>query len=306
MSSAAAKAEARRKAILARGGDRLARLTSSARGEDASAYLHDDPPLAPLPTNRPTLERFVGEETSMPRPTPTSTAAAPRPAPKPQAPGTRAGTQLPPAQEEQMRQFREAFAAAAGGSFPSLPSTAPGEDPLAAMMASMSQPGGMPGMSGIPQQKVAAAKPKTRLQKLLPFIHLTAAWMLLMYFVFWREPEAFESRTHRLLSDDVWRRWAELGWKSPSDGWGVQPVPFFWAFTALTLALHSWRIFSRVDAPQLPMLLALALPHLPPPFPSIITNGLAYLKIGSVFLDDIAGLLVGIGLFIWIAALIAT
>lgn len=41
MSSAAARAEARRKAILARGGDRLAKLTSSARGEDASTYLHD-------------------------------------------------------------------------------------------------------------------------------------------------------------------------------------------------------------------------------------------------------------------------
>ncbi|KAH9920339.1 uncharacterized protein B0H18DRAFT_1025037, partial [Fomitopsis serialis] len=254
------KAQARRQAILARGGDRLARLTSSARGEDASAYLHDgmytslarlsrhlipatctDPPLAPLPTNRPTLESFVGEQTSMPRPTPTSTAAAPRPAPKPQASGTRAGAPLPPSQEEQMRQLREALTAS--GAFPSLPSSAPGEDPLAAMMASMTQPGGMP---GIPQQKVAAAKPKTRLQKLLPFIHLTAAWMLLIYFVLWREPDVFETRTHRLLSDSVWRRWAELGWKSPSDGWGVQPVPFFWAFSALTLALHSWRIFSRV------------------------------------------------------------
>lgn len=41
MSSAAAKAEARRKAILSRGTDRLAKLTSSARGEGAPAYMHD-------------------------------------------------------------------------------------------------------------------------------------------------------------------------------------------------------------------------------------------------------------------------
>lgn len=59
------------------------------------------------------------------------------------------------------------------------------------------------------------------------------------------------------------------------------------------------------DTPQLPMLLALALPHLPPPIPSLTTNGLAYLKIGSVFLDDIAGLLVGIGLMIWVASWLA-
>ncbi|EPS99667.1 hypothetical protein FOMPIDRAFT_1080588, partial [Fomitopsis schrenkii] len=302
--SAAARAEARRKAILARGGDRLAKLTSSARGEDASTYLHDDPPLAPLPTNRPTLESFVGEQTGLPMPTRTSTAAAPQPAARPQAPGapSRAGTQLPPAQEEQMRAFREAFAAAVGPSFPSPPQLGASEDPFAALMASMAQPGGMPSM---PQPKIAAVKPKTRLQKLLPFIHLIAAWILLMYFILRREPEAFESRTHIAPSENLWRRWAELAWESPGDGWGVQPVPFFWAFTALTLALHSWRIFSRVDAPQLPTLLAFALPQLPPPLPSLITNGLAYLKIGSVFLDDIAALLVGIGLFIWVAGWIA-
>lgn len=39
--SAAARAEARRKAILSRGSDRLAKLTTSARGEDAPAYMHD-------------------------------------------------------------------------------------------------------------------------------------------------------------------------------------------------------------------------------------------------------------------------
>lgn len=59
------------------------------------------------------------------------------------------------------------------------------------------------------------------------------------------------------------------------------------------------------DAPQLPTLLAIALPQLPPPLPSLITNGVAYLKIGSVFLDDIAALVVGIGLFIWVAGWIA-
>jgi len=39
--SAAEKAAARRKAILSRGNDRLAKLTTSARGENAPAYMHD-------------------------------------------------------------------------------------------------------------------------------------------------------------------------------------------------------------------------------------------------------------------------
>lgn len=45
MSSAAARAEARRKAILSRGSDRLSKLTTSARGEDAPAYAHDGAPF---------------------------------------------------------------------------------------------------------------------------------------------------------------------------------------------------------------------------------------------------------------------
>ena len=44
MSSAAARAEARRKAILGRAGDRLAKLATSARGEQGQAYLHDGEP----------------------------------------------------------------------------------------------------------------------------------------------------------------------------------------------------------------------------------------------------------------------
>lgn len=119
--------------------------------------------------------------------------------------------------EEQMRQLREALASA--GPLPSLPSSEDG-DPLAALMANMAQPR-MPGMSA---EKAVMAKPKTRLQKLMPFIHLLACWALLGYFVIWREPESYESRTHHSDSESFWRRWAELGWKSAEEGWGVQPI----------------------------------------------------------------------------------
>ncbi len=42
--SAAAKAEARRKAILSRGSDRLSKLTTSARGDDAPQFVHAGKP----------------------------------------------------------------------------------------------------------------------------------------------------------------------------------------------------------------------------------------------------------------------
>ncbi|KAJ6614921.1 hypothetical protein B0H10DRAFT_119384 [Mycena sp. CBHHK59/15] len=69
--SAAARAEARRKAILSRGTDRLAKLTTSGRGEDA-AYAKDvaDPPLPSFPPSQPSsraatpgLSDFLGEST---------------------------------------------------------------------------------------------------------------------------------------------------------------------------------------------------------------------------------------------------
>ncbi|PCH33159.1 hypothetical protein WOLCODRAFT_134951 [Wolfiporia cocos MD-104 SS10] len=295
--SAAAKAEARRKAILARGGDRLAKLTSSARGEDASAYMHDDPPLAALPS-RPTIETFVGEQTEMPTPQ-TSTLRSAR--------SSRMASGSQPADEaqeqiaEQMRQLQQLLAAGAGDApqGPGLPPPPGGDaDPLAALMSSMAQAGNMPQMS---TEKAAMAKPKTLLHKVLPLIHLLGAWVLLAYFVIWKEPQLYESKTHGLNSESIWRRWSELGWKSADEGWGVQSVPFFWAFTTLALLLHSWRVFSKLDTPRPPMLLSLALPYLPPPIPSVVTNGLAYLQLGGIFLDDIAGVIFCIGLLIWLA-----
>ncbi len=66
------------------------------------------------------------------------------------------------------------------------------------------------------------------------------------------------------------------------------------------------RVCFSQDPIQPPMLLALALPHLPPPLPAVITNGLKYLQIGGVFLDDISALIVGVGFLIWVANWVAT
>ncbi|TCD60795.1 hypothetical protein EIP91_009508 [Steccherinum ochraceum] len=324
MSSATARAEARRKAILSRGADRLSKLTTSARGEDAPAYLHDDPPLAPLP-NRPNLEEFVGEESHLPTPPIRSRTASDSHTPFRSA-GLGA-TQPDPSvwSEEQQQQLLSALmGGAAGGPSlfpgqPQLPSSGPSggsstdgpapEDPLAAMFSAMTQQQGGAqgmfgaGMPGMNMQPPAPPTPKTLVQKLMPLVHLVAAWVLLAYFVIWKEPEVYDTQSYRsFLVQGRWRRWAELGHKSATDGWGVQTVPFFWAFTTLAIMLHSWRIFSGLDRVQPPTILSFVLPYLPPPLPSIVINGMKYLQIGGVFLDDIAGLLVAIGLLIWFAS----
>ncbi|CDO71732.1 hypothetical protein BN946_scf184920.g16 [Trametes cinnabarina] len=337
MSDAKSRAEARRKAILSRGGDRLARITSSGRGEGAT-YLHDDPPLAPLP-NRPGLSDFVGETSDMPTPPAASTPASRNVSGSARSPfeaaGLGSGAPDPSVwSEEQQTQFMNALLGAAARGpeqpqprLPSSSAAAPSasasaspdapqqtEDPMAALMSALRQGGaGAPPGFQFPGAGVGMGTPaqppksKTFVQKLLPLIHVLAAWALLAYFVLWKEPEAYEAKTHGLgLAESRWRRWADLSWKSPEDGWGVQPVPFFWAFTTLALVLHSWRVFTNLDPVQPPMLLALALPSLPPPLPAIITNGMKYLQIGSVFFDDIAAVVFGLGLLVWAASWVSS
>jgi hypothetical protein len=52
------------------------------------------------------------------------------------------------------------------------------------------------------------------------------------------------------------------------------------------------------DSTQPPLLLALALPHLPKPLPSIIMYGLRYLQILGTLVDDLAAAVVAMGFFI--------
>lgn len=52
------------------------------------------------------------------------------------------------------------------------------------------------------------------------------------------------------------------------------------------------------DSVQPPLLLSLALPHLPKPLPSIIMHGFGYMQLAGAILDDLAAAVVAFGLFI--------
>ncbi|KAG7090635.1 hypothetical protein E1B28_009737 [Marasmius oreades] len=343
--SAAAKAEARRKAILSRGTDRLAKLTTSARGEDAPYMRHESPPAGSHSSN---VRNFVGEESNMPTP---PARASPGPTTSPSSQRKPSTNQPEPDvsawSEEQQQQFLQAimggFGARGGpdspgqpalGGTPGAPQIPPSlaDNPLAAMLfgAAGAQGGNgsippfpppgiglgkSPAMDGGIGTQVKTKK-QSKFQKLMPLVHLVAIWTLLAYFVLVREPEAHITLRGEVASDwkGVWRRWAELAYRSPyavvdstaGQGWTVAVLPFFWAFMALQIALHSTRIFNGFDAAQPPALLAMVLPHLPPPFPSLIVNGLKYIHMGSTLLDDLAILAVGTGFVIWIAGLLSS
>jgi hypothetical protein len=74
-----------------------------------------------------------------------------------------------------------------------------------------------------------------------------------------------------------------------------------WAFMTVQVMLHSIRIYTGNNQVQPPVLLALAMPHLPPPFPSIITNGLRYVRMGGAILDDLSAVIFGLGMVVLIA-----
>lgn len=46
----------------------------------------------------------------------------------------------------------------------------------------------------------------------------------------------------------------------------------------------------------------MAIPHLPKPFPALITNGFKYVEIGNMFIDDLAVAIFAIGIVVWIAS----
>ncbi|KAJ7058812.1 hypothetical protein C8F01DRAFT_282567 [Mycena amicta] len=345
--SAAARAEARRKAILSRGTDRLAKLTtSSGRTEDLimavptptpptgqgnnEASSYPDPPVPSFAETTGTATgRFVGEETfGMPRPRPHSAS------PSPQRPlrssaaaegdffglgaGASAGMNAEAAQMQ--AQLMQALMGGAGvGGDASNPFLGMGMgngmangNPLAALMSAAGAQGGGAGVeNNAMPMPMAPPPPKTRLQRVLPAVHMLAVWALVLYFVLVREPAA-HLHSEAEGSGLAWR-WSRLLGKGNDRSsmagvpiaWAVQIMPFFWAFVTLELALHSLRIFSGFDAFRPPTLLALVLPSLPAPIPSIIVHGMKYFQMGSMFLDDVAAVIVGLGLVIWLATWLA-
>jgi len=122
-----------------------------------------------------------------------------------------------------------------------------------------------------------------------------------------REPEAFDAQTRgAVIESSNWKRWAELARHSASEsGWSVQAMPFFWTFMGLQVVLHSFRIFTRADAVPPPGWLAMATGVLPPPIPSLIMNTMKYLRTGGMLLDDLAAVVVGMGVLILVAGWLA-
>ncbi|KAJ2915641.1 hypothetical protein MD484_g4753, partial [Candolleomyces efflorescens] len=384
--SATARAEARRKAILSRGTDRLAKLTVTARGEDAPAYMSESSSTGSA------TGKFLGDESDMPLPSTSSATSASSTTLSPAAAGASstkravsAGNGVHPLRPpssttsarstsassasnrfdsaggapaglgriptpdpsvwsvEQQQQFMRALmgasaaASSAGQDTPMLqsplgdpnapldPTLPPLDNPLAAMLFGGAAGAGAgvdpkqqqgllfpPGFQPQHAPDVSSSPPPRKFQKYLPLVHLVVLWALLGYFVFWFEPKVYEANVVDAFpsAGGLWARWRELVGRSPVSEAGlkrlqVQIAPFFWAFITVEVMLHSIQIFTGSNTVQPPSILAMFLPQLPPPIPSIVINSLKYFRMFSMFLDDVAGVIVGLGFIIYFAGFLS-
>ncbi|KAI0027195.1 hypothetical protein K488DRAFT_91167 [Vararia minispora EC-137] len=299
-SPAAARAAARRRAVLARGSDRLSKLTTSARGDGAPQFAHDDPPVLPLPEEsmKSSLENFVGEETS--RASRASRASPPGASSfdifglNPSPPDPSVWT------PEQQQQFLRALMGGMGEDSQTIPpfGALPKADRASPEPTSLDALTSMMEVNAIPPMR--QQKTPSRLQKLLPFIHLLSVWGLVAYYVLSVEPATSGAP---VSSQALVHRWASLASSRPLEAlWGAGSVPFIWAFATLELVLHSTRMFIGLGEAEPPMLLAMALPHLPPAISSTIRHGLKYLRMGSELLDDLAAVVFALAICVVFAS----
>jgi len=294
MSDAKTRAAARRQAILAGKSDRLAKLTTKAKNDGDiignARDPDDDPPLAELPSGNATSQSRSQFASRTPKKTPSySSAITPERANVGGAGMEDASFGWDPVQQEHfMRALMNS-------------QSREGTPQLAGLPSAFGQRGTSPFpmpdafASAMPQVE----RPKTLLEKLLPLLHAASTILFLLFFLSWTN--ASSTATEGMLSTDHWRRWGDLATSKPAFGWSSDHRHVLWAFLSLQVALHSLRIFTHSSPPRVPMLLSLALPHLPHPFPMVIQTGMRYMQMAGLLLDDVSILVVGIGAVIFLA-----
>ncbi|CAE6497858.1 unnamed protein product [Rhizoctonia solani] len=369
MSDAAkVRAEARKKAILSGRTNRLAKLTSTARGEEAAAAFIREAQaqekaqalaqaqaeaqaqaqaqqndLALPGVRESNLREFVGESTPVtsftPSPDPSRAVTPSHVADVSTRARDDSGLDSPPPvwTPEQEALLRRIMGGPTGAGSPD----AGMNDPLAAMMSMFSGPGGplgdmLAGTGGMSDDGVPPAlknlglgstlpnsgpmmppilQPDSRLSgtkpflvRCLPLLHIIATVSLCIWFIVFGEPAAFASARwdeSNPASSNLWSRWAVLAQRE-TESFGIHTMPFILVFITLQLILHSLSIFYDPTPTEPTGILGMVVPHLPHPFPSVITYSMKYLKLGGILLDDLSIVIFIFGVTVFISSLKAT
>ncbi|CED83682.1 hypothetical protein [Phaffia rhodozyma] len=295
-SEARLRAEARKAKIQARGGAGLARLASTARGEEG-AKLYETPPP---PIRRTTSENQVS---SLPPSSSQPSTFSPTPS---------------QSQQEFLSQMFGGFPPAFDGSSPSSPS--PDADPLQAMLQSLQSfssgsgspfpnpmgdsagglfpPGFDPSAGTEGQQDLMYSGVKSRMDRVFTIAHFLGVLGLVVFVLGWWEPTVRERRARTGFVGE-WDR-GNLAWNDK--GAGVE-LPVFWAFATLSLILQTTRVMLFRSRPPPSKLLSLAspfLPFLPAQLKGYLFTASRYISMVTQFGQDLCLLLFCVALGRWI------
>ncbi|KAF8329092.1 uncharacterized protein EI90DRAFT_3290266 [Cantharellus anzutake] len=264
-----ARAEARRQAILTKGSKRLAKLTSSARGED-SAVMHQD-----LPTE------FGNRLTESPTPDPHIPAIPVHP------PLVPSGLNEPFPHLERERMIRELFGAplqAPSGSIPNL------DHGLAPFLTSIIEgsalsPKSPSGSSVAVNISEPTSHQKQIIAHFLPLIRLASVIMLSIFFVSRYGPEQTGNSS-----------WSTLKHHSPNLS---QPAGLFQSFAALEIVWYALYMMCGLIDTTVPGIISAVLPLLSQPYTTGITTAVQYINMAQRIADDLAVALLITGFVVW-------
>jgi len=340
MLNAADRAEARRKAILAKRGDRLAKLTTTARGDEGKTYLSDDGPSF--------SKAFLGDEATSDMPTPPRASVSPSPASTPNKSTVTSSSTAPSSiptsfvkpetlfnevdesvwSPELQEQFRQALLSAnpprsnapsrvASGASASAPDPSTEQlenDPLAELLASLGggagagQPTGtnmfelLQTMRNGPQALTPEAQTPKRDKAFRNLIQLVSTWLLLAYFVFFLEPAAYKERVGSL---DVgrWSRWAVLGENR-------NMLELLSTFKVQPQPAFFWAFVALQAAVHFNSIRNTLIPSVKAPSPLAALGPLARIpslfSLGLLFLNGLGGITFGLGFIVFLAGYAST
>ncbi|PWN44505.1 hypothetical protein IE81DRAFT_321118 [Ceraceosorus guamensis] len=306
---AAARRAARKARILGSGTDRLARITKTGRGDEASTLY---PPTSPSSSSsRGIAPNLSAEADEHPDPEEIDLAQLARlqageggamsvnPFASPRAGQTHLNDAQSPGQGQQ----------GLPPGFPQLPAgmeLPPGmADMFAQFQAAMAGGGGPPGSSGeagaqtsTPPVAPSGSRTVERIFGLTRVLIFAAfgAYLVAPLLHAHRAVLAGEGEAHH-VNGGALLHWARLGYERPSpwdagtfglEELGLGGIPVFYLFLTLEIGLQSARIMLMRHRPPPPSLLQRFSPLLPPALSSILLTGSQYLTLLNAFINDLA------------------
>ncbi|OAV96280.1 hypothetical protein PTTG_03481 [Puccinia triticina 1-1 BBBD Race 1] len=315
-SPARLRSEARKAKILARGNDRLAKITGAMKS--SQIYPHSE--AEKVSTEPPDVD--ISKLDSTDRPPNSSNAGTKPPSSSTSSISTSQKMNVPEQPTRQLRSDPSLDRLSMNSSIP--PNAA---DPMLQMIKAMGlempNSGGLPsdqmfgteaapnpmmqqasaGLSGM-QMGNQAPREKTWVDRIFPLLNLLTVIGLVVSAVLWWNPLSNYWRVLQGSSPiaedsniDLKAEWEALypSGSTPAVRQALGPAPVFWMFVTIELALQATRWMFNWGSASSPGLLDTLIMSLPMPYSTLASTAMKYFAITSSLIDDLCLLIFGVG-----------